>query len=348
MKIDLGNPDWRTTFPPTRSVASDAPAIACAFGRDGKTVAFALGDGSVRLLPADLKDPTPAVNVAAHKGAVLSLIADPGGDGFVSGGDDGRLLRIGADGSLTELANQKGKWIDKLAAHASSGAIAASVGKMALVIDKAGQAREFGPHQSTVTSVDFSKDGGRIACAHYGGITVWSTGQVTLPPRRFAWQGSHVALKWSTDGKFIATGTQENDIHVWRIAQATDMRMQGYPAKVKSLSWSADARWLYTSSQPVFTAWSFAGKGPEGKPPLQFGDEGAGLFTVVAAHPAAEFAAGGYDSGELQLGDIKTRRSVVLKMSDGSPITCLAWSSDGLLLAAGNEKGDLLTIDLRR
>jgi WD40 repeat protein len=98
----------------------------------------------------------------------------------------------------------------------------------------------------------------------------------------------------------------------------------------------------------VFTAWPFAGKGPEGKPPLQFGEEGAGLITVIAAHPAAEFVAGGYDSGELQLGDIKTKRSVVLKMADGSPITCLAWSSDGLRLAAGNERGDLLVIDLKR
>ena len=138
--------------------------------------------------------------------------------------------------------------------------------------------REFGPHQSTVADLDFSKDGSRIACAHYGGVTVWSLGQVTLPPRRFAWRGSHVALRWSTDGKFIATGTQENDIHVWRMAQATDMRMQGYPAKVKSLSWTADARFLYTSAQPVFTAWPFSGKGPEGKPPLQFGEEGAGLL----------------------------------------------------------------------
>jgi hypothetical protein len=126
------------------------------------------------------------------------------------------------------------------------------------------------------------------------------------------------------------------------------MRMQGYPAKVKSLSWSHDARWLYTSSQPVFTAWSFAGKGPEGKPPLQFGEEGAGLLTVVAAHPAAEFVAGGYDSGELQLGDIKSRRSVVLKMADGSAVTCLAWSPDGHRLAVGNERGDLLAVDLRR
>ena len=98
----------------------------------------------------------------------------------------------------------------------------------------------------------------------------------------------------------------------------------------------------------MFTAWPFSGKGPEGKPPLQFGEEGAGLLTVVAAHPTAEFVAGGYDSGELQLGDIKTRRSVVLKMADGSAITCLAWSPDGFKLAVGNERGDLLVVDLRR
>jgi WD40 repeat protein len=265
----------------------------------------------------------------------------------VSGGDDGRLLRIGLDGAATELASQKGKWIDRLVAHRASGTVAASAGRSALVV-KDGDVREFGPHQSTVADLDFSKDGGRIACAHYGGVTVWSLGNAGVAPRRFAWRGSHVALKWSTDGKFIATGTQENDIHVWRLAQATDMRMQGYPAKVKSLGWSADARWLYTSSQPVFTAWPFAGKGPEGKPPMQFGEEGAGLITVVAAHPTAEFVAGGYDSGELQLGDVKSRRSAAVRMADGSAITCLAWAPGGFRLAAGNERGDLILIDLER
>lgn len=335
-------------LPPQRSVSSDAPAAATAFSRDGSTVAFALGDGCVRFLSAAGAGGDPPAAGPLHKGAVLALAGDPVGDGFVSGGDDGRLLRLGRDGSATELSTQKGKWLDHIAAHKATGAIAVAAGKSALVVTREGEVREFGPHQSTVADLDFSKDGGRVACAHYGGVTVWSIGQAALPPRRFAWSGSHVALKWSTDGKFIATGTQENDIHVWRMAQATDMRMQGYPTKVKSLSWSADARWLYTSSQPVFTAWSFSGKGPEGKPPLQFGDEGAGLITVVAAHPAAEFVAGGYDSGELQLGDIKARRSVVLKMADGSAITCLAWAPDGFRLAAGNERGDLLIVDLRR
>ena len=340
MKLDLAHSAGRTALPATRKVATDAPVAACAFSRDGTRLGFALGDGQVRLLPDDR-------TVAAHSGAVLSLVADPAGDGFVSSGDDGRLLRIAVDGRTTELAHQKGKWLDHLAAHRATGAVAVGVGRNILVVGKDGEAREFGPHASTVADIDWSKEGGRVAGAHYGGVTVWSL-TAGVAPRRFSWQGSHVALRWSTDGKFLATGTQENDIHVWRLAQATDMRMQGYPAKVKSLSWSADARFLYTSAQPVFTAWPFSGKGPEGKPPLQFGDEGAGLMTVVAAHPTAEYVAGGFDTGELQLGDIKTKRTVVVKLADKSASTCLAWSPDGAALAAGNENGDLLSIDLKR
>ena len=138
MKLDLGNPAWQTTLPPQRAVACDAPVAACAFSRDGTTVAFGLGDGRVRLMPADIKQqPAEAIAEPVHNGAVLSLIGDPNGDGFVSGGDDGRLLRLAPDGAVTEIVNQKGKWIDKLAAHRGNGAIAASVGKMALVVDKA-------------------------------------------------------------------------------------------------------------------------------------------------------------------------------------------------------------------
>ena len=54
MKLDLSNPAWQQTLPPGRSVAGDAPAAACAFSKEGSIAAFALGDGRVRLLPADI------------------------------------------------------------------------------------------------------------------------------------------------------------------------------------------------------------------------------------------------------------------------------------------------------
>ena len=104
----------------------------------------------MRLLSADIEAAGRRDRRAAAQGRGPVADRRSDGDGFVSGGDDGRLLRIAPDGSATEIANQKGKWIDKLAAHRATGAIAASVGKMALVVDKAGEVREFGPHQSTV------------------------------------------------------------------------------------------------------------------------------------------------------------------------------------------------------
>jgi WD40 repeat protein len=347
VKLDLANPLWQQALPAIRSSPSDAPVAACAFNRDGSLVGFALGDGRVCILPGECAAPAALPSQPVHSGVALCLIGDPAGDGFVSGGDDGRLLRISPDGTPTEVLAVKGRWFEHLARHQATASFAATAGRSAYLV-KDSEVREFTPHQSTVAGVDFSKDGSRIACAHYGGVTIWNVAQAGAPSRRFAWAGSHVALKWSTDGRFVATATQENDIHVWRMAQATDMRMQGYPAKVKSLSWSSDGRFLFTSAQPVLTAWSFAGKGPEGKPPLQFGEQGAGLLSVVAASPVAEFVAGGYDSGEIQVGDVKKQLSRVVRLSDGSPITCLAWSPDGTRLAAGNERGDLLTIDLRR
>ena len=100
MKLDLANPAWRETLPPGRSLTGDAPVAACAFSKDGALAAFALGDGRVRLLPADIHaNETPARD-PLHGGAVLALVGDPAGGGFVSGG--ARSMRPLADAARTK------------------------------------------------------------------------------------------------------------------------------------------------------------------------------------------------------------------------------------------------------
>ena len=72
---------------------------------------------------------------------------------------------------------------------------------------------------------------------------------------------------------------------------------------------------------------------------LAFGDsttvgsaDGEMLIALGHHHgPTAEYVAGGYDSGELQLGDIRTKSSVVLKMADG----VLLLANKEALVAAG-------------
>src|SRR6202522_2480142 len=75
--------------------------VAARFDRAGRTAAFALGDGTLRLV--DLSDRATWRDVAVHDGGVLALAPDAGPRGFVSGGDDGTFRRISADDGVSEI-----------------------------------------------------------------------------------------------------------------------------------------------------------------------------------------------------------------------------------------------------
>ncbi len=88
-------------------------------------------------------------------------------------------------------------------------------------------------------------------------------------------------------------------MHGWQLADGHDMRMTGYPGKVKSMFWSVRGRYLATSGAAAAILWPFSGKsGPMGQEPLQFGARGEGyLVTSVACHPDDEAIAIGYQDG---------------------------------------------------
>ena len=73
------------------------------------------------------------------------------------------------------------------------------------------------------------------------------------------WAGSHVAIVWSPDGKFLISGMQENALHGWRVADEKNMRMGGYPTKVKSLAFMAKGNLMATSGANGVVVWPFAG-----------------------------------------------------------------------------------------
>ena len=66
-------------------------------------------------------------------------------------------------------------------------------------------------------------------------------------PEMLEWKGSHLDVTFSPDGRFLVTAMQEPTLHGWRLADGKHMRMSGYAAKVQSMSWSADGKWLATS-----------------------------------------------------------------------------------------------------
>ena len=318
--------------------AFDSYVTAALFDRSGQAL-FALGDGTVRLEAGE--------TLAAHDGAVLSACLHPSGAGLVTGGDDGRLVWSQA-GGITELAVLKGKWIDAVAASPASGLIAFAAGREAHVRDVADPAfaRTFA-HEKSVADLAFDAKGRRLAAATYGGAALWYARIAEQSPVKLNWAGSHIVVAFSPDGRFLMSSMQENQLHGWRLNDAKDLRMGGYPAKVRSLVFMAKGMLMATSGAPGAVVWPFGGaNGPMGKEAAEIGYDESTLVARVAGTPDGTILAAGLDDGRVWACDLTSRRIETLKAEKGSPITALAVTPDGKRLAWGDEDGQAAVVEL--
>lgn len=307
----------------------------------GGVLALALGDGSVVLS----RDEAAPLRVAAHPEAGI-LVAAGDGTRIVTGGDDGRVVSVAADGTATELAAAKGgAWIDALAVHPDGG-FAFSAGRNVVAHDAKGRERVLAA-PSTARGLAFAPKGYRLAVSHYNGASLWFPNHEGAP-EFVEWKGSHIDVTWSPDGRFVITTMQENSLHGWRLQpDKGHMRMSGYPAKVRSVSWSADGKWLATSGAEAAIVWPFDSKeGPMGKAPRECGVRPARV-SQVAFHPKAPVLAMGYEDGCILLVRFTDASELLVRpATKGGPVTALAWDGRGARLAFGCAEGaaGLLTL----
>ncbi|MBU4434286.1 MAG: WD40 repeat domain-containing protein [Alphaproteobacteria bacterium] len=321
----------------------DAFVTAALFDSAGRA-AFALGDGTVRL-----ETDGGYVTVEAHGGpmggAVLSAVVHPSGHGLVTGGDDGRVVWSRIDNGevlATVLAEVKGKWIEHVAASPTSGLIAFTAGREAHVRDTADSAfsRIF-LHDKTVSGLAFDPKGRRLATAAYGGAQLWWARIAEQKPQILKWAGSHIAVAFSPDGKFLVSSMQENQLHGWRLSDGKDMRMGGYPAKIKSVAFFDKGNLLVTAGANGAVVWPFAGaSGPMGKEAAEIGFSRDSMVVRVAGVETLPVALAGQDDGKIWAAHMRTGRIETLKAEKGAAISALSVSPDGQSLAWGDEDGE--------
>ena len=314
------------------STSFDAQITAIVFDTEGAI--FALGDGSVRFEGGEFS--------AAHDGAILCAVPHPSGEGVITGGDDGRLIWHRRSEAGVLATSTKGQWIDAVDASAESGLIAFSAGKTLTVLDAkdAGFRRDF-QHERTVSGVAFEPKGRRIATSTYGGAALWFARIAEQKPTLLKWAGSHTAVTFSPDGAFVVTAMQDNQLHGWRIKDQKNLRMGGYPSKVRSMSFLSNGQLMATSGAQGAVLWPFVGaNGPMGREATEIGFDEGSLVAVVASRPRHGLLAAGLNDGRVWLADPAGQGLNFLKADKGAPITALAMSADAARVAWADEDGN--------
>lgn len=312
------------------NVALDAPAIAVHFLDD--FAVFVGAENSVTFV----EDMSKTRSVAVNRAGILCSASD--GKRVVLGADDGNLISVDAKGSVETLATDaKRRWIDNVALH-PDGAVAWSAGKTAFVRAPKGEEKSLDV-PSTVGGLAFAPKGLRLAVAHYNGVTLWFP-NMGAAPEFLEWKGSHLGVTFSADNRFLVTTMHEAALHGWRLADSRHMRMTGYPARVRSMSWSAGGKFLATSGSDSVILWPFGSKdGPMGKEPAMLAPLQA-KATVVACHPKEDIFAAGYSDGTILMVRIEDGAEILVRRNEGEPVVALAWNAKGSVLAFATEDGD--------
>lgn len=337
-----GNP---TRFKPAWSATVPDHAISLAWSRDGARLAVAAVSGPVAVF--DAASGAVRHTLAGH-GFGTTAVAWGAGATLATAGQDGKVRLWDADAGTETAALAGGAaWVERLAWSPDAKSLASAAGRKLKLWDMAGQLlRAYPDHASTISDVTWRPGSSDLTSSCYGRVTVW-TPESDSPKRVLEWKGSVLALAWSPDSKYLATGDQDSTVHFWIYKSGTDLQMSGYPMKVRELSWDKDGRFLATGGGSVVTVWDCSGKGPEGTTPLSLEahDEAAHVSTLAFQKSGPLLASGGSD-GRAVLWHPGKFKKALDQQRPGSGVTQVAWSPDDTKLAVGCEGGEVAVYTL--
>jgi len=325
--------------------------VDVAWNAAGTQVAAAAVHGPLVILA--VTNPAEPIHLPGHAGGALAL-AWTAANVLASGGQDGHVRWWDVStGALNRAEAAGSPWVGQLAVSAT-GILASGAGRsVRMWNDKGELLRAWAPRASTVNGMQWHPQQSILAASHYGGISLLleSCPADQDEDRLLPLKGSQLQVVWSPTGAWIATATQDRAVHMWRVMDADDCEMTGFPEKIQGLLWYNRGSHLISVSGTEVLLWDCRGAGPMGRSAVQAADAEvhAHLIQATALEPESRWLATGDSSGKvviwkLGIKDHLTRSLETWQAAAG--ISALRWSPDGATLAVGDEHGQLTLLNL--
>lgn len=343
--LDLLGGRWRVA----------APTTCVAWDGAGELAGFALGDGTLAMAPADWEGaptvrrrdaggvelvaggaaPPPVAGPSVHEGACRSVAADPDG-GFLTGGDDGRVARVQANGTVDTIARFGGVPAALVVAGRGGWRACASGHTVHRLGHTTSRIEVAGP----VAALALDPTGARLAIGHTGGVTLWAGGDA---PRVLQAPGAQSGLAWSQDSGWLAGATSDDALRAWRLPDAAPLLVAaGGPVRCLAAMTSGVAFVAGVGGRVL--CWHPAGA-PDTEP-LQCGTAARTEVTRVACHPRRTLIAAGYGSGAVVLCQPGSTAMLFLRGAGEGAVSALAFSPQGDRIAIGTNGGEIAVLPL--
>ncbi|WP_431907023.1 helix-turn-helix domain-containing protein [Nonomuraea jabiensis] len=323
--------------------------MALTMSPDGRLLAAADQDGTIRLWHTDIHRPTDDL-LSGHHPSVLSVAFSPDGRTLASGGRDGsiRLWDVATRrqiGTPLTAGSRVLKVVFRPDGHSLASIDATGTLQVWSLTSRTPMDSIRTTDHDTGNEVAFSRDGRILGGYTSGKVQLWDTmtlRSLGLVATGAGTNGGISALAFSYDGRTLATAlsTLEHNgtVRLWDVVTQRPISavLPGHVFGAQAVAFSPDGNVLATSDHSRIRLWDLtthqqigtALRGSEGNVPcLAFSPDGAALWS------------GGAGDNTLRRWDVTARRLIGAPLRERTVVTAVAFHPDGRLLAtAGGDR----------
>ncbi|MFN6477017.1 eIF2A-related protein [Nostoc sp. DedQUE07] len=307
-----------------------------AFSPDGKTIASASADKSVKLW--DAATGKQITTLKGHRKAVYSVLFSPDGKTIASASVDKSVkLWNAATGKEISTLNGHREAVMSVAFSPDSKTIASASWDKSIKLWNASTGKEISTlngHREAVMSVAFSPDSKTIASASAdSSVKLWDAATGKQITTLNGHSEAVMSVAFSPDGKTIASASYDSSVKLWDAATGKQITtFKGHREAVMSVAFSSDGKTIASASADnSVKLWDAA----IGKEITTFKGDSFAVNSVAFSPDGKTIASASYDNS-IKLWDASTDKEIPTLNGHSDAVMSVAFSPNGKTIASAS------------